>query len=351
MDVILHIGAHRCGTTTFQQLLHRNRERLSARALSFWLPADTRNGFFAGLIHRPDDVTPLIEKRGNRSLGLISIELERLARAGSGTLLISEENMLGSVRQNLRTAGLYPDLHARLTRIAKGLRPHVRRIGLAIRAYDTFWASSLAFGVSLGNPMPGPRDLDALTDQPRRWRHVVGEVASVFPDADLVVWPFERFVSRPEVPLFDMVRTLGGSGDLVGLRDWQNASPRRDKLRRLLAMRGEQQERRALPEGDGRWMPFDVHQQAELRRDYAADLDWLRRGASGLARLLEGPGDAPSWTDEALALPATPTDAVRGRAGTGWPSAPGFEITSRTRRTDRHAGAGAGGYERRDNVV
>ena len=42
-----------------------------------------------------------------------------------------------------------------------------------------------------------------------------------------------------------------------------------------------------MPEGDGRWDPFNDLQRATLREIWADDLFWLRAGADGLAQWLE----------------------------------------------------------------
>jgi hypothetical protein len=49
-----------------------------------------------------------------------------------------------------------------------------------------------------------------------------------------------------------------------------------------------------LPEGAGRWQPFDAYQKQALQEAYADDLFWLSAGADGLARLIEetGPNEA-----------------------------------------------------------
>jgi methylmalonyl-CoA mutase cobalamin-binding domain/chain len=170
MDVILHLGVHRCGTTTFQQLLQRNTAMLRDAGLESWTPDRTRAGLMAGLIQRPEDLTPQIEARALRSSGIVQIEVERLAKAGRRKLLISEENLTGAVRNNLRESLLYPKLNVRLSRLGPALSQHVTTIGLSIRSYDAFWASSIAFGVAQGHAVPGLGKLDYLVAQPRRWQ-------------------------------------------------------------------------------------------------------------------------------------------------------------------------------------
>jgi len=108
VKIILHLGAHRTATTTLQSGLERNATGLADLGLAVWTPRRTRSGLFSGLIHKPEDVTERIERLGHRATGVIRIEIERLARQGMRQLLISEENMLGAARNNLRCERLYP---------------------------------------------------------------------------------------------------------------------------------------------------------------------------------------------------------------------------------------------------
>ena len=318
MDINLHLGAHRTATTTLQQFLDRNTAVLRQSGVDVWTPGRTRRGLFSGLFERPEDVTLAIERRGNRSIGLILIELERARRAGCSSLLISEENMIGSTRNNLRQQQLYPLLKDRLVRLRPAVNGKLRRIGLSIRSYDTFWASCLAFGIVQGFQMPLMADLDRYTTQPRRWRHVIGDVAAAFPGVEILVWPFERFASQPDAQLSFLTGGRTSVLSLTGSRDWNNPSPRGESLRNILLQRGEgdlgHDLARALTDHTGRWMPFDDAQVMALRAQYSADLDWLRRGADGLAQLVEKSGPVAN-SDRTITISKDYDSDENGRAG------------------------------------
>lgn len=287
MDIILHMGAHRCATTTFQQFLEHNAASLGRDGTIAWTPERLRSGMLSVVLVRAQDITPEIDYRARRSAGLVAVEVERARRCGAARLVLSEENMIGAIRNNLRAGALYPDIAVRLARMRMALGAPWTRIALSIRSQDHYWASSLSFGLSHGHRVPDAGMLAALVAQPRRWRDVVTVLTRTAPEADIVVLPFERFASRPEVQLSE-ITVQSVPANLVARRQWRNMSARRDKLRRILILRGEAQLAGALPPGDGRWMPFDEGQQAELRAQYRADLDWLAGGADGLARLAGG---------------------------------------------------------------
>ena len=44
MKVILHTGAHRCATTSFQEYMRQNAQPLACQGIGFWGPYRTRGG-------------------------------------------------------------------------------------------------------------------------------------------------------------------------------------------------------------------------------------------------------------------------------------------------------------------
>ena len=321
MDVILHIGAHRTASTTFQAFLEANATQLRNRGIGAWTPERTRGGLFSGLIRRPEEITLKAEQSAARSSGLIRVELARHRRMGLGHMVVSEENMIGAVRNNLRARSFYPLLDERLMRFRDGFADTATRIVLTIRAYDTYWASSLAYAVARGDRMPDAGMLERLVTQPRRWRDIVREVAQCFPKAEVLVLPFERFAGRPEVQLEVITGAALPRTGLRGMRDWRNPSPALSVLRRVMADRASLPPDRLMPEGDGRWMPFDTDQRMEFGLAYQSDLSWLRAGADGFARFVEDPTDL--LTDrkitgpEELAAEQAPAPDQRGQTDEG----------------------------------
>lgn len=195
MDLILHLGAHRTGSTAFEQALSANARRLRRDGIVIWKPARLRRlpGF---------KQVPNLAAKANRRVEMAA----RLTEAGEAfwlaanatgadTLVLSEENLLGSIEPNLRHASLYPEARARLAAYAALFVQPPRRIGLGIRSYIPFWLSSYAY-VLRRRPLPPLErlipDLVRLGDPGHRgWVDVVADFRAVFPDSDLLVWPAE----------------------------------------------------------------------------------------------------------------------------------------------------------------
>ena len=286
MDVILHLGAHRTGTTTFQSYLGLNEEALKRIGIASWRPKRLRKGMMSGLLGRPDQVTPFGFKRAQRSCGLIRMETDRMARLGFDHLIVSEENMIGAMRNNLREERLYPNLAARLARFRGAFADSCTRIILTIRSYDEYWASSMGYAIAAGHGVPMRGQLDRLVTQPRRWRHLVTELSDAFPAAHLVIWPFEAVAGQPEKQLRLMTGT-NAALPLKAARAWHHKGRTDNELCALVAERGEDQALSMFEGDDSRWMPFDGAQQMALRTQYASDLAWLRRGADGCATFVQ----------------------------------------------------------------
>jgi hypothetical protein len=293
MDIILHIGAHRCATTTFQHYMRLNHDGLKSSGIGFWGPRRTRNGLFSGLTPQPHVATGRNLQR--RAAGRIQLGCARSAMSGVQTLVVSDENILGSVRENLRLGELYCGVGERIARYGHAFGGRVSDVLINIRSLEKFWASSLGFGLTRGMGTPTRQSLDRISNGPRSWREVVTDVACAAPQARIRVLPFETFAGQPDVQLEVMT---GQKAPKTHARDWLNATPKLAELREYST---------EIPAGEGRWQPFDATQIAMMRETYSDDLMWLAAGAEGLATLTQDPNKKPAEKN-----PLT-TDLTRGR--------------------------------------
>ncbi|MBO9466162.1 hypothetical protein J7443_13035 [Tropicibacter sp. R15_0] len=285
MDVILHIGAHRTGSTSFQQYLRANRSALMAQGVGFWGPWRTRKGLLDGVADRP--VSP---KQTKRAIGRVQMNLAGAARQGVTHLVVSDENLIGTARRSLRARVMYPDIGERMARINAAFDP-ITRVVLQIRSPDRWWGSVMAYLVPRGESVPSDAVRDSIAHSDRSWRHVITDIACACPDAEILVTPFERFASHPDELLAMATQKPGQPGTGIG-EFWANRSPNLQELREVLLDRGDFPD--LLPDETGRWQPFTPFQASALREAYADDLYWLRAGAEGLAHLREDPMPARS---------------------------------------------------------
>lgn len=291
MDIILHVGAHRTATTSFQHTLRANAPALARHNVTFWGPQQTRTSVFPGLF-RTVGIRPSRHSAA-RATGRLQMRSAQLAQRGTAQLLVSDENMIGTCAQNLRTGLLYPAIGERMARVAAGFDGAITRVVLTIRAPDLWWGSAAAMTVARGHPVPTPAKCRAITQSARTWRDVITDLACAVPGAEICVMPFEQMAGHAK----GVLRTALGRD--IGIKEqdlWLNRSAPLEDLRRIL--KETHRNEAALPEGQGRWHPFTQDQCAALRETYADDLHWLTAGAGGLAHLTEE--HAPTRADKSL---------------------------------------------------
>lgn len=278
MDVTLHFGAHRCATSSFQHYMRQNAQALGRLGIGFCGPHRTRNGLFDGLMPGPAAATR--RNRSRRAIGRIQMRMSASRARGVRNLVVSDENMLGTIRDNLRRATLYAGAGERAARLGQAFDGYVSDVVLNIRSPEMYWSSALAFGAVRGCGLPDGEHLERLASGLRSWRDVITDLACALPGVRLWVLPFEIFAGRPDAQLCaltgqDVPRTCAGH--------WLNAAPRLPELRDLFGPAA------GFPDGQGRWSPFSPAQSAGLKERYADDLMWLASGADGLAWLMDDP--------------------------------------------------------------
>ncbi|MGB3243097.1 MAG: hypothetical protein WBB25_01070 [Sulfitobacter sp.] len=282
MDITLHIGAHRSATTSFQYYLRDNHDALNAIGTGYWGPQRMRGGMVAGLF------PGLSIARGRnlvrRAQGRVQMNLARARRDGVEHLLVSDENMPGTMRSSMRAKTLYPAIGERMARYHAAFGGQVTRVVMSVRAQDLWWSSAAAYTVARGHPVPGPLSFEMISQSNRTWRDVITDLACAVPDAEIIVGPFEQFAGQPQ-SLLQAATKCSAPLDQAG--HWRNRTPDLPALRRIVAEQGNDPAQ--LPDTTGRWHPFTPEQSARLRENYADDLHWLTAGADGLATLALDP--------------------------------------------------------------
>lgn len=296
MDVILHLGAHRTASTSFQHYMRENKEKLGRAGIGFWGPRRTRSGLLTGVLPCSSPISAA--EQLDRATGRIALNLHRARAQKIKQMVVSDENMIGAPRRNLRSFRLYGNVGARMARYSQAFGGKINRIVLSIRSQDSYWSSVIAFAVARGHWVPSQDDLDRLVTTNRHWRDVIMDLACAVPDAEIQIQPYETFGGRPERKLAYM--TGWENTPRTHAREWKNRAADLPQLRHMQADR--MGDTSALPVGEGRWNPFDRSQTLALREAYADDLFWLRAGADGLATLAEEIGSVKAVQKPAAGL-------------------------------------------------
>lgn len=281
MDVILHIGAHRTGSTSFQAYMRSNSAQLTQMSLGYWGPHRARAGLFHGILPNPD--LGIGQAAFQRAQGRINLGIARSQARGVTRLLVSDENILGTMRHNIRSASLYPAAGERVARFIAAFGGQVHRIGVQIRGLDSYWPSACSFCIPRGLPVPKAGRMRRLGAQQRNWRDVITDIAAAAPQVTIYVTTFEQCAARPDLVLGGWTgQDMPAQPGLI----WRNRRPDLNALLTLPLARAERDQLRSSCQGDT-WTPFSPAQSAALRERYSDDLFWLRAGADGLAIFLE----------------------------------------------------------------
>ncbi len=291
-DIVLHLGAHRTASTALQQALHRQRAALSAAGVGYWGPAALRGGKFPKLYKKLGNARP--DAEGQQEYAQIiatnrKILHQRLAyqrQLGHQKLIVSDENLLGDMGQNARLGTLYDSAPNRLALLAGVFGDGCQRVVLCIRSYEAYWRSLLVFCIGDGMGAPDARHRARLAAQPRRWRHIVLELRTAFPTAQIEVLDFGAWAGQTTA----LIALLGETSVAPTGAATQkiNASPSRNTLYRLLLARGDADSAQKIGNVSGVYQPFSSGEIAQMQADYAADLAWLKQTPPAGVRLHSG---------------------------------------------------------------
>jgi hypothetical protein len=112
---------------------------------------------------------------------------------GVKTLILSEENFMGSMGNNFRTNRFYPDAARRLAAFDSLLPMSPSRIAMGVREYGSVWTSAFHYLPQVGKKAPPAEQArDALMNDRRGWGDVVRDVDAVWPDTPVLMWQQEH---------------------------------------------------------------------------------------------------------------------------------------------------------------
>lgn len=194
IHLVLHLGAHRCGSTAIQTLLTRERDALKNAGVAVVLREDMKNGVLdLRRLHRYRPYNPLWW-----------LKLRRAANPGTfpqhtmTTTIISEENLMGTMPV-VRGHGFYPHFE----KLAQGILKLGTLAGdrfivhprLIARRQDRYLESVYAFRVSRGLPLSFDAFVRAATKTRISWLRLARALDSVSGEdvipkvAVLEAWP------------------------------------------------------------------------------------------------------------------------------------------------------------------
>jgi len=189
--LVLHLGAHRCGSTAIQSLLRREQTGLAGEGIAVFLRADmVAGGFDLRRLHRYRSLSPLWRSK----LTQTARALEAMQQQ---TLVVSEENIMGTMPA-VRSNRFYPhfsSLVQSLVKLAALMRePLTIAPRLVVRRQDHYLESVYAFRVSRGMAVGFDDFVKAATRTRISWLELArafdGAPSSIAPAIGILeAWP------------------------------------------------------------------------------------------------------------------------------------------------------------------
>ncbi|EAR49460.1 hypothetical protein OG2516_08581 [Oceanicola granulosus HTCC2516] len=199
--VVLHVGAHKTGTTHFQKGLRKGRADLEAAGCALYLPSDLRPAprlarmlgvsFQSG--RRRDDWSPALP--------------EAMAR-GKPTLVISEENVLGPLSGAAEgpMERVYPEAAPRLRTLLCGLGGVPATVLLSVRDPGRFVLSAYSQALLAGRGGAWQAFVARMPVERVDWADLAARIVALEGVAELVVWRLEDY---PEIANAAVARIAG----------------------------------------------------------------------------------------------------------------------------------------------
>jgi hypothetical protein len=263
--------------------LDRNKQALSELGIDYIGPPHTRKQMLRGLMKIPAKRTEKSAVEEEISRVMVKNKLKSSTRANNARLFLSEENLLGSMRNNRNTHTLYPDLEARLDYVKPAFEP-VDMFYLCIRELPAWWVSCLQYTIRTYASPPGPDELEAITDGARTWKNVIQDIRAAYPHTKLVIREFGYEIGNINAQL---EKVTGWTGfDVLPMVDKiPNAALPVNELQAIVAQRGDLAGAKALA-GQEKYQPFSTQQLAHLEGLYRQDLEWISAQDDAMIRYL-----------------------------------------------------------------
>lgn len=219
--VLLHLGAHRTGTTYLQSTFERNEARLRGFGVHYERAHDQpgiRRAIIAARRALEDDDIAAFE----RLFAPVHAHYARVRDSHPEHLLISYEGFLGNLNF-ARVGGLYPHHGFLLQRLLSIFEGETVRCAFGIRSYDAMVESSYKRLIIDGHRHGFAPYWERIDAQALDWAPLVRNLKGAMGD-DLILWNYEAF-AKDKVAF--MAWLLGRA---FGAKDWvlEQETERRD---------------------------------------------------------------------------------------------------------------------------
>lgn len=187
---ILHIGAHKTGTTQLQDILELQRENLHSQGLDYLPREEVRAAKLKRVVMNQKFRAFSVNRWRKKSFD----DHTRKMRSNNKTVLISEENIIGNVT-DLLTNPLYPNIERNISAWAGLFENNSVSIYFSIRNYASLLVSAYSEVIREGQILPPIHQYyeNFLHADRPNWSNVVDRIVHAWPKAKLRIWSLETY--------------------------------------------------------------------------------------------------------------------------------------------------------------
>jgi len=198
--IAIHIGSHRTGNVSFHDYLAQHcGDPATSPIDALYPPLSRRKNAYVGITKLAENI--------RQHINLWAADPILHARP----CLISDENCMGSIAENLIQVTAYKSLGRRLNELKYAIPPDVE-ICLTIRDYTGWWESQILYGLryKAGSALTEDQILE-LVRPTRGWGEIVEDINEHFPNARLRIWDFKTFAGKQKDQLESFSNLVEGS--------------------------------------------------------------------------------------------------------------------------------------------
>ncbi|MEM7684850.1 MAG: hypothetical protein AAF293_08485 [Pseudomonadota bacterium] len=284
MEIVVHIGAHKTASTYIQTRLERNVVPLERHNIGYAYPKTLRP-MFATAPRRDHAISRVA--RGSARAWVLRNLFDNARDMRRERLLISEEQLIGSLRPIMSGRGFYQDAGRELKPLFRALQGQPVKVLLAVRSYESFFVSAYGQVLNGWKYMPFEQDLrETLLRDGRGWPELAAEVMEALPpDSTLRFWCYEQF-AEVEGAVFEELIGPDAAGELSRVPGKPVPGPSQKAIDEIMAMaeRGEdlgpETIRRTMrlfgkDKGFAGFNPWAPEERTRLKERYLRDLEMM----------------------------------------------------------------------------
>lgn len=191
MKVNLHLGAHKTATTFIQSMFQENVKALNEAGVGYLNLTEFRRRYTQQLMSLPSNTfTKAVES---------SPLFGHPPQSEVTGLILSDENLIGSPVEFIRSGQLYPEIPMRVSKLRELLAGCDVTLFFCIRDYANFLASNYCEGLRHMRQFHRFVDFRTRLDSERfRWPAIVGEIIDNLKPSTTFVWKYEDFRSNAQ---------------------------------------------------------------------------------------------------------------------------------------------------------